>query len=66
MRNRCVPKASERIWTRVMREGVSVAEAANEFGLTARRLERVLLAMGKRRVARELGHGTGAGRIPRE
>jgi hypothetical protein len=48
-------RASERIWTRVMREGISVAEAACEFGLSAQRLEKLLIAVGKRRIARELG-----------
>ncbi|MET0497242.1 MAG: hypothetical protein ABW106_03100 [Steroidobacteraceae bacterium] len=58
MNNRCTqawasqPRASERIWTRVMREGVSVAEAADEFGLSASRLERLLIAVGRRKVAR--------------
>ena len=35
-----------------MREGVSVAEAADEFGLSARRLEQLLIAVGRRRIAR--------------
>jgi len=50
-----------------MREGASVAEAASEFGLSARRLERVLVAMGRRRVARDVGNDPiGAGRrMPR-
>ena len=67
MNNRCLQtRSSERIWTRVMREGVSVAEAASEFGLSARRLEQVLMAMGRRRVARELGLGSaGADRMAR-
>jgi hypothetical protein len=46
-------RASDRIWTRVMREGASVEEAANEFGLSADRLEQVLIAVGRRRIARE-------------
>lgn len=55
MNNRCTQaRASERIWTRVMRQGISVEAAATEFGLTAQRLERVLMAVGKRRVAREV------------
>jgi len=53
MNNRCTQlRASDRIWTRVMREGVSVAEAADEFGLSARRLEQLLIAVGRRRIAR--------------
>jgi hypothetical protein len=36
-----------------MREGASVEEAANEFGLSAHRLERVLIAVGRRRIARD-------------
>jgi len=35
-----------------MREGISVAEAADEFGLSARRLEQLLVAVGRRKVAR--------------
>ena len=46
-------RASERIWTRVMREGISVEEAASEFGLSTHRLERVLVAVGRRRVAQQ-------------
>jgi len=37
-----------------MREGASVEEAANEFGLSADRLEEVLIAVGRRRIAREI------------
>jgi len=36
-----------------MREGVSVEEAANEFGVSPVRLEQVLIAFGRRRIARE-------------
>ena len=55
MSSRCTPAhASDRIWTRVMREGASVEEAANEFGLSADRLEEVLIAVGRRRIAREI------------
>jgi hypothetical protein len=49
--------ASDRIWTRVMREGASVEEAANEFGLSADRLEQVLIAVGRRRIARDISQG---------
>jgi hypothetical protein len=63
MNNRCIQeRASERIWKRVMREGVSVEEAASEFGLTTQRLERVLMAVGKRRIARDNMPGTQRGR----
>jgi hypothetical protein len=52
--NRCMQsRSSDRIWTRVMREGISVEEAASEFGLSMHRLERLLIAVGKRRVARD-------------
>jgi transposase len=57
-------RGSERIWTRVMREGASVEEAATEFGLSTQRLERLLIAVGKRRVARQMrgdGAATAAG-----
>src|SRR4051812_47419626 len=54
MSNRCTAaRASDRIWTRVMREGVSVEEAASEFGVSTVRLEQVLIAFGRRRIARE-------------
>lgn len=54
MNVRCIQvRPSERIWTRVMREGASIEEAASEFGISAQRLERVLIAVGRRRVARE-------------
>jgi hypothetical protein len=36
-----------------MREGVSVEEAASEFGVSPVRLEQVLIAFGRRRIARE-------------
>ena len=54
MNNRSTPpRHSDRIWTRVMREGISVEEAATEFGLSMHRLERVLVAVGRRRVAQQ-------------
>lgn len=39
-----------------MREGISVEEAASEFGLSARRLEQLLIAFGRRRVALQTRH----------
>ena len=45
-----------RIWTRVMREGMSIDCVSREFGLSRTRVERILFAMGKRRVAKEMSH----------
>jgi hypothetical protein len=42
-----------RIWTRVMREGVSIEVVARELSTSTKRIERVLFAIGKRRVAKE-------------
>jgi hypothetical protein len=43
-----------RIWMRVMREGMSIDLVASEFGMPSRRVERILFAFGKRRVAKEV------------
>lgn len=42
---------SERVWMRVMREGRSPQQAAAEMDIALTRVERILFAVGKRRVA---------------
>jgi hypothetical protein len=42
---------SERVWMRVMREGRSPQQIAAEMDIEVRRIERILFAVGKRRVA---------------
>jgi hypothetical protein len=42
---------SERVWMRVMREGRSPQQIATEMDLALTRVERILFAVGKRRVA---------------
>ncbi|HEU4654465.1 MAG TPA: hypothetical protein VFS47_10790 [Steroidobacteraceae bacterium] len=42
---------SERVWTRVMREGRSPEQIAAEMDIALTRIERILFAVGKRRVA---------------
>jgi hypothetical protein len=42
---------SERVWTRVMREGRSPQQIAAEMDIAVTRIERILFAVGKRRVA---------------
>jgi hypothetical protein len=40
---------AERLWTRVMREGRSLEEVAREQRMSPVRLERILMALSKRR-----------------
>jgi hypothetical protein len=42
---------SERVWMRVMREGRSPQQIAAEMHIAPSRIERILFAVGKRRVA---------------
>ena len=42
---------SERVWMRVMREGRSPQQIAAEMDIAPSRIERILFAVGKRRVA---------------
>ena len=44
----------ERVWVLVMREGRSVEAVAKEFDTTPARLERILRAIGRRRVAKSV------------
>ena len=44
----------ERVWLLVMREGRSVEAVAKEFDTTPARLERILRAIGRRRVAKSV------------
>lgn len=44
----------ERVWSLVMREGRSVEAVAEEFDTTPARLERILRAIGRRRVAKSV------------
>jgi hypothetical protein len=43
-------RRSAELWRRVMREGRSVDEVAREFSIAPTRLERLLIAFGRRRV----------------
>ena len=50
MSNKKKPSArAEKVWTRVMREGNSVEEVAREQRMSRVRLERILMALSKRR-----------------
>jgi DNA-directed RNA polymerase specialized sigma24 family protein len=42
---------SERVWMRVMREGRSPQQIAAEMDIALTRVERILFAVGRRRVA---------------
>jgi hypothetical protein len=42
---------SERVWTRVMREGRPPEQIAQEMDMAVTRIQRILFAMGKRRIA---------------
>jgi hypothetical protein len=43
---------SDLVWTKVMREGMSVESVAAELGVDPARLQRLLFAIGKRRIAK--------------
>lgn len=43
------PRSAE-LWMKVMREGRSTEEIARQSGLSVRRLERVLIAVSRRRL----------------
>lgn len=49
---------SAELWTVVMRQGRSLEEVAREFSMTTGRLERLLIAFGRRR-ARQLESSPG-------
>jgi hypothetical protein len=50
MSNKKKPSArAEKVWTRVMREGLSVDDVAREQQMSRPRLERILMALSKRR-----------------
>ena len=51
MLNRAIRPQSERLWTHVMREGRAVEDVAREYALSRTRVERLLIALGRRKAS---------------
>jgi hypothetical protein len=51
MPNRTKRLQSERLWTHVMREGRTVEDVAREYALSRARVERLLVALGRRKAS---------------
>jgi hypothetical protein len=51
MPNRAMRPRSEQLWTHVMREGRTVEDVAREYALSRTRVERLLVALGRRKAS---------------